>query len=126
MTSSWISAPACTSSSAPAAVTIPSVSAPPAPRQPPVAERRPHPLAAVEHELLQRLADRRELVPDRVEIGDLPGEEGGQCVVHALAQVGGVEQLAQVVGHRASLGRAGGWSGLRCTSCRRTRTCRPV
>ena len=91
MTSSWISAHACSSSSDAAArttaVTVRAARAAPAP----VAERRPQPLAAGQQGA-GRLDHRGQLGADAPEPDGLLGDERVQRVLHARAQVLGLQR----------------------------------
>jgi hypothetical protein len=58
------------------------------PAEAPVGERGPQPLAALEHEVVERLGDGGQRRIDADQAGTLLGEEHGQRLVDARAQIG--------------------------------------
>ena len=120
ITSSWNRAKACISSSAaPASTTTPVVAgSPPAADAAPVAERRPEPLAAGEHEPLD-LPDRLvEVGVERGPAGSLGGEQLGDALLDARAAMRASDGGGQ---RRARRPRLGG----RPAAARRDSRCAP-
>ena len=109
MTSSWMSAAAWNSSRLVAAVTISSQSGPPGAAPAPVGEGRAQPLAAGE-QVDDVLHERGRVGADRLDRGDLAGQDVVERLLHPHPQVLGVEDRPgrqRAHGHRRG-GRAGG------------------